>query len=80
MATRRTTRTITLVVETQDLSEVEHDKRVFWAEGNILQANAKMADAYVGVIIKDSEGKVLRFTGSGDPTEETRKLIDTLMS
>lgn len=79
MTARRTTRTITLVVETQDLTEAEHEKRVFWAESNILSSNAKMADAYVAVIIKE-DGKVLRFTGSGDPTDETRKLIDTLMS
>ena len=60
------------------MSDEEHDKRVFWAEGNLLQANAKMNGAYVAVIIKDGD-KVLRFTGSGDPTDETRKLIDELM-
>ena len=80
MGARRTIRTITLVVETNDLSADDHDKRVFWAESNVMQSNAKMPGAYVAVVIKDSEGKVLRFTGSGDPTEETRALIDELMS
>lgn len=78
MAARRTTRQITLVVETRDMTEEEHNKRVFWAEGNILQSNAKMDGAYVAVIIKDSEGNILRFTGSGDPTDETRALIEEL--
>jgi hypothetical protein len=67
-----------MVVETRDLSEEEHNKRVFWAEGNLLQANSKMDGAYVGLIIKDGD-KVLRFTGSGDPTDETKKLIEQLM-
>ena len=77
MATRRTIRTITLVVETRDMPQEEHDKRVFWAEQNIMQANAKMAGAYVAVVIKEGE-RVLRFTGSGDPTDETKALIDEL--
>ena len=77
MAARRTIRTITLVVETRDLSQDEHDKRVFWAEQNIMSANAKMAGAYVAVVVKEGE-KVLRFTGSGEPTDETRALIDEL--
>jgi hypothetical protein len=77
---RRTTRQITLVVETRDMSAEEHDKRVFWAENNIGHANAKMDGAYVAVIIRDSNGKVIRFTGSGDPTDETRLLIDELSS
>jgi len=77
VATRRTIRTITLVVETRDMPQEEHDKRVFWAEQNIMQANAKMAGAYVAVVIKEGE-KVLRFTGSGDPTDETKALIDEL--
>ena len=79
MAARRTVRTITLVVETQDLTAEEHNKRVFWAEQNIMQANAKMAGAYVAIVIKEGD-TVLRFTGSGEPTDETRRLIDELMS
>lgn len=78
MATRRSTRQITLVVETQNLSEEEHNRRVFWAENNILQANAKMDGAYVAVIIKDGD-KTIRFAGSGDPTPETRAIIDELL-
>lgn len=62
------------------MSEEEHDKRVFWAEGNLTQANVKMAGAYVAVIIRDDTGKVLRFSGSGEPTDETRRLIDELAS
>jgi hypothetical protein len=62
------------------MSEQEHDKRVFWAEGNLLQANARAMDGtYVAVIIKEGD-KVLRFTGSGDPTDDTRALIDELAS
>jgi hypothetical protein len=66
-------------VETRDLTQDEHDKRVFWAEQNVMQANAKMAGAYVAVVIKEGE-KVLRFTGSGEPTDETKALIEELMS
>lgn len=78
MATRRSTRQITLVVETQNLSDEEHNKRVFWAENNVLQANAKMDGAYIAVIIKDGD-KMVRFVGSGDPTPETRAVIDELI-
>ena len=78
MAAKRTTRRITLVVETRDMSDEDHARRVYWAEQNIMQANGKMDGAFVAVIITDEDGKLIRFTGSGDPTDETRELIEEL--
>ena len=77
---QRTVRQVTLVVETTGLSEAEHKKRVFWAEGNLLQANSKMDGAFVAVVINDEASEQTRFSGSGTPTKETQELIQDLQA
>lgn len=76
---KRTVRQVTLVVETTGLSEAEHQRRVFWAESNILNANSKMDGAFVATVVT-GEGTETRFSGSGSPTEETMELIEELRS
>lgn len=75
---RRTVRQVTLVVETQGLSQAEHDRRVFWAESNLLNANNKMDAGFVAVIVTNTESKDTRFSGAGKPTPETSDLIEEL--
>jgi hypothetical protein len=75
---KRTVRQVTLVVETEGLSEAEHERRVRWAESNLLNANGNVDRAYVGVVISNGEGSQVRHMGSGNPTEETRELIEEL--
>jgi hypothetical protein len=75
---QRTVRQVTLIVETQGLSPTEHDRRVRWAESNLLNANGRVVDAYVGVVISDDEGREVRISGSGTPTDDTRELIEEL--
>lgn len=79
MSARRTVRRATLVVETRDLSDEEHLRRVQWAEKNILNANTYMNGAFVAVVI-DSEDGQTRFTGSGTPTPETAELIEEMQA
>lgn len=77
MSTKRTVREITLVVETHDLSDRDHDKRVSWAEENVMDAvNKAMDQAFVAVVIDQGDGT--RFVGIGTPTEETREMIEDL--
>lgn len=61
------------------MSDAEHDKRVFWAENNVINANNRRGgDGYfVATIIPDGSGGT-RFAGSGEPTEETTALIEEL--
>ena len=69
-----------ITVETQDLSQAEHDRRVSWVEKNILQANQDMVEAFVSVVIFDENDNVIRFAGYGKkPTPETEKLIRELV-
>lgn len=75
---QRTVRQVTLVVETVGLPPAEHERRVRWAESNLLSANGNVAGAYVAVIVTDEEGKEVRHSGSGTPTDDTRALIDEL--
>lgn len=74
---KRSVRQVTLVVETQGLTDVEHERRVFWAESNLLTANQKMDGAFVAVVVADSSGGT-RLSAAGAPTEETQELIDEL--
>jgi hypothetical protein len=76
---QRTVRQVTLVVETVGMSATEHDRRVRWAESNLLNANGNVAGAYVAVIVTDTEGgPEVRHSGTGVPTDSTRALIDEL--
>jgi hypothetical protein len=75
---QRTVRQVTLVVETVGLSAAEHERRVRWAESNLLSANGNVAGAYVAVIVTDEEGSEVRHSGSGTPTDDTRALIEEL--
>lgn len=76
---KRTVRTVTLVVETIGLSQVEHERRVFWAESNILNANPKLDQAFVATVINaDGDDQETRLAAAGHPTEETRELIEEL--
>ena len=77
MSAKRTVRKATLIVETRNLSKEEHQRRVQWAEKNILNANTYMNDAFVAVVIDSDDGQT-RFTGSGTPTQETADLIEEL--
>lgn len=74
---KRTVRQVTLVVETTGLTDQEHERRVFWAESNLLNANQKMDGAFVAVVVNDPNGNT-RLTAAGTPTTETSELIDEL--
>jgi hypothetical protein len=77
---RRTVRQVTLVVETTGLSEAEHDRRVFWAESNILNANLKLDQSFVATVITSEGEEDTRLAAAGHPTDETRELIEELKS
>lgn len=76
--TRRTVREVILVVETK-LSAVDHEKRVAWAEKNILNANTNMDGAFVATVVFAEDGST-RFQGSGTPTKETQDIIEELVA
>ena len=80
MASKRTIRTVKVVIETQGISDSEHDRRVGWVEKNILGSNQDMVEAFVSVVIYDEQGNMVRYAGNGrTPSPETKELIDELV-
>lgn len=79
---RRSRFEITLIVETEGLSPAEHDKRARWAYRNVQNTNADMQDAFILATVRDAEGRLMEFTGSGrgTPSEDIQKLIQDLAS
>lgn len=77
---RRTIRTVKVVVETVDLPQSDHDRIVTWASQNILRANQYMERGFVSTIVYDEEGNVIMFGGNGHQvTPETKEIIDDLV-
>ena len=77
---RRTIRTVKVVVETVDLPQAEHDKIVTWAGDNILKANRYMERGFVSTIVYDEDGNVVMYGGYGHQvTAETKEIIDDLV-
>ena len=81
MSVRRTIRTAKWVIETDGLSETEHERRVNWVEKNLIGSNQNMADAFVYVVVFDTDGKPVRLSGNGkSPSSETEELIKELVA
>lgn len=69
-----------LVIETQGMSTAEHNRRVGWAEKNLLSSNQDMTEAFVATVILDERGKVARFTGNGHgAADETEAILRDLI-
>lgn len=80
MATRRTIRTAKWVIETEGLTEAEHERRVSWVEKNLINSSQNMIDAFVYVVVFDADGKPSRFSGNGpSPSAVTEELIRELV-
>lgn len=70
MTSRRTIRHVTYVVETEGLSEREHDRRVTWAEKNVQDAVRNIDNAFVSMVIETADGEVIGLFGSGSTSSE----------
>jgi hypothetical protein len=70
MTVRRTVRHATWVVETEGLSEKEHERRVTWTESNMEDAGRKIDSAFVSMVISDGNGDVITLFGSGSTSSE----------
>ena len=80
MSTRRTVRHVTVMVETEDLTEREHERRVTWVEKNIQDAGRSIDSAFVSMVIHDRDKNLLGIFGSGDrPSEEIREIAEELI-
>jgi hypothetical protein len=79
MSSRRSVRHLTVVVETEGLSETDHKRRVTWVEKNLQDAGRNIDTAFVSMVIKDELGEVVGFFGSGSaPSEELLEIADRL--
>lgn len=79
-AYRRTVRQVTWVIETQGLSQQEHDRRVGWVDKNLLNSSQDMVEAFVYAVIKDENGNVIRFVGNGHgASPDTQEIINDLI-
>lgn len=71
MSARRTTiRHLVVAVETEGLSEKEHDRRVTWVEKNLEDAGRKIESASVRMVLTDEEGNLVGYFGSGQTSSE----------
>lgn len=78
---RRTVRKVTWVIETEGLSETEHNRRVSWVEKNLLNSSQDIVGAFVYAVIYDENENVVRFVGYGDGSSpETRDIIKDLLA
>jgi hypothetical protein len=80
MAQRRSRFTIELVVETTDLTQERHEQQCRWLYRNMLSTNSDMRDTFYVAAVRDSDGRLIEFTGAGrgSPSNEIRKIIDDL--
>lgn len=75
MANRRTVRLVTVIVETVDLSEREHDRRVQWVEKNLQDSGRTIDQAFISMVFHDEEKKVRGIFAVGDtPTDEIKQI------
>jgi hypothetical protein len=78
---RRTVRHLTYIVESEDLSEREHERRCSWTEKNMQDAGRQIEGAFVSMVFTDENRKVVGIFASGDtPTDEIRKIAEELIS
>ena len=77
MSTRRKTiRYLAVAIETEGLTEKEHDRRVTWVEKNLEDAGRKIESAFVQMVLTDDNGDLVGFFGSGQTSsEELLKLV-----
>ena len=81
MAHRRTVRKVTWVIETDGLTETEHNRRVSWVEKNLLSSSQDIVGAFVYAVIYDDHENVVRFVGYGEgASKETRDIISDLLA
>lgn len=65
MTIRRSEFTVSVIFETNTESEKDHQKLERYAYRNILGANQDMPDSFQIAIVRDAEGRLVEFTGSG---------------
>lgn len=81
MSTRRSVRQVTVVVETEGLSETEHKRRTTWVEKNIQDAGRNIESAFVSMVVKDEAGKVVTIFATGTtPSDELLKIAEELVA
>lgn len=68
MAIRRTEFTVEVLFETNTATQREHQKLERYAYRNILGANQDLPDSFSICIVRDGEGQLLEFSGSGRGT------------
>lgn len=79
MSRRRTIHQLTYVVDTVDLSEREHDRRVQWVDKNMQDAGRNIDSAFVSMVIVDQDKKIIGIFGAGDtPTDEIAEIAREL--
>jgi hypothetical protein len=67
---------VKLVIETQDLTDAEHERRVGWTESNFSAGVHRVSDAFVYTVFFDEEGNPVRFSGNGVAvSDETRQML-----
>ena len=80
MSSRRTVRHIVMVVETEGLTEKEHERRVTWGEKNVQDSVRSIDSAFVSMVVKDGESNLVGFFGSGStPSEEIMEIAEDLI-
>lgn len=78
--TRRSTRTIALVVETTTADDEGHARVVNWAVQNATNANRNLRGGFVTAVATDENGVIVAMTGAGNEmSEETREIIQDLV-
>ncbi len=75
MEHRRTVRLIAVVVDTDGLTQREHDKRVVWAEHNLQEALRGINQTASTIVLSDDKGVVTASATFGGPPEEERMKV-----
>jgi len=79
MSTQRTVRHVMVAIDTEGLSEKEHERRVTWVEKNIQDAGRNIESAFVTMAIYDQDKSLVGIFGAGGtPTEEIREIAEEM--
>lgn len=81
MAEKRSRFTINLVVETFEESVEDHEKYARWVYSNMLRTNEAMRDVFYIASVRNEEGELLEFVGSGKkkPSEQMSRMFKKLV-
>lgn len=79
--TQRSDFTIEVTVETQGLTQDEHDQRVRWVRRNMLNTNSDIREVFYTAAVRDENGELVEFTGAGrgKPSTEIRQVLESYM-